>query len=680
MFVPRYWFCLLLSLNALICAAQPFANDSLLAIIRENRQDAAEAKALNAVASNLSRSDIPRAIGYLHQNLALCTRIKDTAYITRSYNQLVTCHLHSGRRDSAAYYLSLLKRMTEETGSVDARTDYHAAAGLFYKIEGNYKEAMPFLLASLQDAQGLVKNDPSVSTRTYLAGQYLNIGNTYTIMADYRKALSYHLQSLQRFEEVGNKQGIAYCYQGIGGDFLSLGQFGEAAAYTQKAIALKVEIKDQRGMGTSLKQLGSIFRGEKQWDSTLNYYFQALKVFQGMSLKIEETDMEFDIGNVYGDKADLPNARIFLNSSMTVAREMGDSTRYKTAEAALLSLQGRVDRERRDEVKLMSSLQASMESGDREMQVSNYQYLADHYAGIKQFDKALYYARKYYEMSDSLQGREVQLQMKRLEAQYNVEKKEREIRLLKEDQQVTKLLLQRQKAFQYGAVVVVVLLLLIGFLVFNRNRAVQEARRLIEMERMRNTIARDLHDDIGSTLTSINVLSTVALEPQEDGFLQSSMQKIKHRSSAIMEKMDDIVWAINPQNDTMEELLTRMKEFATELLEPMNIEYQFEEKGDLAAMKLDVRRRKELYLLFKEAINNAAKYSGCRTLTIRLEQRQGSLRMEISDDGSGFDVEQVRCGNGLSNMRERAASLSGKLLIDPVIGRGTRIVLEAALP
>ena len=680
MFASRRWFALMLSLGALSAAAQPAANDSLLAIIRENRQDAAEAKALNALAASLSRTDMAKGIGYLHQNLALCARIKDTSYLTRTYNQLVTYQLHSGRRDSAQYCLSLLKGLAEGTNSVDARTDYHMAAGLFYKIEGNYKAAMPFLLASLEDARGLVRTDPSISTKTYLAGQYLNIGNTYTVMADYRKALAFHLQSLQRFEEVGNKQGIAYCYQGIGGDFLSLGQFDQARAYTQKAIALKTGIKDQRGMGTALKQQGSIFRGEKQWDSTLAYYFGALKVFQGMNLKVEEADMEFDIGNVYGDMADLRNARLYLNNSMTVAREMGDSSRHKSAEAALLSLQGRIDRQRSDEVKLMSSLRASAESGDRQMQLANYQYLADHYEGVKQFDKALYYARKYYEMNDSLQGREVQLQMKRLEAQYNVEKKEREIRLLKEDQQLTKLILQRGKAFQYGAVIVVGLLVLIGFLIINRNRAVHNARRLVEMEKMRNTIARDLHDDIGSTLTSINVLSKVALEPQEEGFLQASLQKIKDRSSAIMEKMDDIVWAINPINDSMEELLSRMKEFAAELLEPTNIEYRFEEKGDLAAMKLDVRRRRELYLLFKEAVNNAAKYSQCRELTIRLEQRQDSLRMEISDDGTGFDVQQVRGGNGLTNMRERAASLSGKLLIDPVVGRGTRIVLEAVLP
>jgi signal transduction histidine kinase len=203
---------------------------------------------------------------------------------------------------------------------------------------------------------------------------------------------------------------------------------------------------------------------------------------------------------------------------------------------------------------------------------------------------------------------------------------------------------------------------------------------MVEMEKMRNSIARDLHDDIGSTLTSINILSKVALEPQEDGFMESSLRKIKDRSSAIMERMDDIVWAINPRNDTMEQLLVRMKEFAAELLEPLNIRYRFEENGNLAGLKLDVRRRRDLYLLFKEAVNNAAKYSGCLNLVIHVEEQRGGLRMEIIDDGKGFAEETVVRGNGLSNMRDRAAAMYGRILIDSAPGRGTKIVLDADVP
>jgi signal transduction histidine kinase len=129
----------------------------------------------------------------------------------------------------------------------------------------------------------------------------------------------------------------------------------------------------------------------------------------------------------------------------------------------------------------------------------------------------------------------------------------------------------------------------------------------------------------------------------------------------------------------MEQLLYRMKEFAAEILEPLNINYSFDEEGDFASLKLDIRQRKELYLLFKEAVNNAAKYSQCVNLHIRLYRSKDSLRMEIADDGKGFAEEGLKGGNGLRNMRERAASMPASIRIESAIGQGTRIGLDLAL-
>jgi signal transduction histidine kinase len=284
-------------------------------------------------------------------------------------------------------------------------------------------------------------------------------------------------------------------------------------------------------------------------------------------------------------------------------------------------------------------------------------------------------------MNDSVQSIEVQLQMKKMEEQYNLEKNEKEIALLKKDQQLTHLSLEKQKIFQSGAGLFLFLLMSVGFLVINRYRIVHKARRQIEMEKMRNRIAQDLHDDIGSTLTSITVLSNVALQSQEkeELLMRTNLKKIKERSTAIMESMDDIVWAINPQNDTMEQLLFRMKEFAAEILEPLGINYSFEEHGGLSSIKLDIRKRKDLYLIFKEALNNAAKYSRCKNLRISLREKHQSLHMEISDDGKGFVEHQVKNGNGLTNMRERAASMGAQILIDSTIARGTQINLDMAI-
>ena len=659
----------------------------MLAIIHQNKQDTAEARALVQLATPYRTSDPAKNLYYLREGMALSRRLNDSLHLSHAYNGIAINLINSGKRDSGMYYLGLLRNLAEAPGAIrDIKADYDQGAGGIYEMLGQYKTALPFRLAALDDAVAIANKNGPLAGNTYAAGMSLNVGNTYTAMGDYRDALKYHLKALKLFEEFGVKRGIAYTYQGIGGDFAELGQYDKAFEYTDKSLVLKREVNDQRGIGTAFKQRGTIFKYMHNPDSAIANYLRALTIFQTLKLKVDEADLEYDLGNTYVEGRDLANAQQYYTTSMTVAQEAGDSMRYKAAVAGLVVARQTIEREQRDEAKLKSSLRSSIEERDRRAESANYQYLTEHYEGIKRYDIALEYAKRYYALNDTLSQGEVQMQLKRMEAQYNVEKKEQEIVLLKKDQELTRVELQRQKAilekqkaFQWGAVIFLGLLVAIGILIINRNRVVSNARRLVEMEKMRNTIARDLHDDIGSTLTSINVLSKVALEPKGDGFMHSSLQKIKDRSGAIMERMDDIVWAINPQNDTMEQLLMRMKEFAAELLEPLNINHRFEEEGDPGAVKLDVRRRRDLYLLFKEAVNNAAKYSQCRNLMIRLRQERGWLQMEISDDGKGFVEAEVARGNGLNNMRERAAAMAGKILIHSAVGTGTRIVLDTVL-
>jgi signal transduction histidine kinase len=274
----------------------------------------------------------------------------------------------------------------------------------------------------------------------------------------------------------------------------------------------------------------------------------------------------------------------------------------------------------------------------------------------------------------------LELQINQMEKQYNVDKKQREIERLRNEQLLDRANLQRQKNVQVGGAIGLVLLLIIGFLSINRYRVLNRARRIIELERMRNNIARDLHDDIGSMLSSINILSKMTIEQaQGEPTITPNLQKIKDRSAAIMQSMGDIVWAINPANDTIGKMLQQMKQFTAEILDPLDIDYAFTAQGSVSTMELDIVQRKDLYLIFKEAINNAAKYSGCTRLRVDLRKEQHTLLLEVADNGKGFDPQTVRPGNGLANMRERARSLKAEVTIDSVAGKGTTIRVEVPL-
>ncbi|HVS96378.1 MAG TPA: tetratricopeptide repeat protein [Puia sp.] len=669
----------LLLASSLQISAQPGGNDSLLTIVREDKHDVAEARALITLAGIYARTDLSKAKTFLYRSIALASASNFPVQLSAAYTVMASLQQDMGRTDSAEVFIHLLKQLSDS--KPELRVNYVQAAGLFYKRQQNFRAAMPFLLEALDKTAAAARADPSPVKRTALAGATLNAGNNASVLGDYQAALRYHLDALRLFEALDNKKGISFAYQNIGEDFLDLNQLKKASEYTQRALTLKREGNDQRGVATSLKQMGSICRYAKQMDSALDYYSQSLQIDQQMDLKVEVMNLDLDIGNVYKDKKDRTNARLYFRNGRTLARQLADTGLAATFDAALISLDAAGKTQRRKEQRLLGSLASSIEAGDKGSQLLTYQYLAEHYAATGESEKALAFSRKYYEMNDSLQSLNVQVQLKKIEAQYALEKKEQEIALLKKDQQLSHLRLEKQQAtlakqrvFQFGAALLFFLLLLIGFLVFNRYRIVHRARRIIELEKMRNHIARDLHDDIGSTLSSINILSKVALQSRDDS--ASSLRKIMDRSSAIMEKMDDIVWTINPRNDTMEQLVCRMKEFAGEMLEPLNIVYSFEEQGDLPSLRLDIRHRKDLYLLFKEAVNNAAKYSQCRHLHILLRRAKDSLQMEIADDGKGFAEDGLRNGNGLKNMRDRAASMPATIRIDSAIGQGTRIDLD----
>ncbi|MEO7989384.1 MAG: two-component regulator propeller domain-containing protein [Chryseolinea sp.] len=194
-------------------------------------------------------------------------------------------------------------------------------------------------------------------------------------------------------------------------------------------------------------------------------------------------------------------------------------------------------------------------------------------------------------------------------------------------------------------------------------------------EQIRSKVARDLHDDIGSTLSSINIISKLAMN-ESNGNTNRHLQSIGEHSAKMMESMSDIVWSINPNNDSLEQMMVKMKEFAAEILEPKNISYTFQGEESLNGASLDIQVRKNIFLIFKETINNTAKYSDADQVTIQLEVKDNALHLFIHDNGKGFDFESIKPGNGLRNIRERAKSIDARLDLRSSPTKGTQLEMN----
>lgn len=199
---------------------------------------------------------------------------------------------------------------------------------------------------------------------------------------------------------------------------------------------------------------------------------------------------------------------------------------------------------------------------------------------------------------------------------------------------------------------------------------------------VRQKIASDLHDDIGSTLNSISVYSEVARQ-QVDTNRENALQLLKKMGAAsrgMIDNMNDIVWAVSPKNDQFENVVERMRFFAAELLSGKNIllEFHIDERSKKAKLKME--KRKNFYLIFKEALTNAYKYSNAKTVTVQITTEGGWLTMRISDDGAGFDIAGKNgSGNGLENMRKRSKEIGAKLAMSSADAAGTTIQLKVGL-
>lgn len=201
-------------------------------------------------------------------------------------------------------------------------------------------------------------------------------------------------------------------------------------------------------------------------------------------------------------------------------------------------------------------------------------------------------------------------------------------------------------------------------------------RQSLKVISMRNLIASDLHDEIGSTISSITVYSEIIESRTDDPELKQIAERINNSSRNILVAMSDIVWSINPKNDRFDHVILRMKSCAHEMTEAQEMTLHFEADTSLNEFNMKMNDRKNFYLIFKEALNNSLKYANAKNLYIRIQWQGQDILFTLKDDGIGFDTNESKEGNGLTNMQNRSKDLGGSLKITSTMHEGTEIELR----
>lgn len=207
--------------------------------------------------------------------------------------------------------------------------------------------------------------------------------------------------------------------------------------------------------------------------------------------------------------------------------------------------------------------------------------------------------------------------------------------------------------------------------------SVNKLQQAMLNERLR--ISRELHDDIGSTLSGIVLYSHLAEDQahaEQGDDVKNSLNVIQQSANDMVNRLDDLVWAVNPERNSLKDLVQKLEEYATEMSMAKNIKVHMNIPESLDQLQLPVESRHNIYLFSKEAINNAVKYSGATLLELSVNQFDHVIEFKINDNGKGFDIATVKKGNGIINMQKRAEEAGAMISIQSFPGQGTTISLQ----
>ncbi|MBX2917414.1 MAG: tetratricopeptide repeat protein [Cyclobacteriaceae bacterium] len=647
--------------------AQP--SDSLQTLIQNSKTDTTKAILLSILADELTKTNPQKSIEVALAGLTLSTRIQFERGIFENSFSLASAFQGQALFDSAILYFHVAEAAARRQQDVSAQAKVYSGLGHSFMRKSDMDSARYYLDRGLVLAQ-------SVHDYRTEAGIYNNYGNVFLEESNFQQALDYFIKAAKLYENpVQDTYGQCLALSNIGNIEYRLGNYNKALNYALQSMKLAQQESLIPQMGYAHKLLGRIYRQQKKYDSALLEYDLAQKLYVRLGDIRSAAELLQNVGNIYFDKEQYAAALKNYTESLNLARKISNKAIIAYAYSAMGQANYVLKKNDLALLYLDSARIAAQGLNNAYLLMDTYEAISATYEAKGDYKKALRVTQQFVALKDSLTQAENRALMEETQARYELEKKQAQIDLLQKDKELITLDARRQRAIQIGAFTALALMLVIGILLINRYRTIARTRRLAEIEAVRNDIARDLHDDIGSTLSTINIISKLAMHENPTGN-NTQLSRIAEQSSKTMESMSDIVWSINPTNDLLEKVLVKMKVFAAEILEPLNIAYRFSEVGVDTQLTLHAKQRKNFFLIFKEAINNVAKYSCANEVTISFKQQPKTITMTIADNGIGFDHNQASDGNGLRNMEARARDLQAKFSLKSEKGLGTTITVE----
>ena len=573
---------------------------------------------------------------------------------------------------------------------------YNSGTGMAYinignlaAWEWNHIKAIDFYKKAILE---LTKDN----NKAYIGTAYLSIGHMYHTLERYTESLENIYKGFGYVSEAGYEDGIAQFHLTMGMHNAESNNTYDAIRHFNTAIGLYKKLGEQFNMASAYFNKGYAEAEAGQYADAVGDFAVARNLASG-SKSASWFDPEYyrALGLLYSHLGDSCKAsgndalatRNHARAEQYFSDALGKSLSDDFYEKALIHHNlGLLYYKDNKLVAAQSHIQKSLQLLDpvRDKRLSEkcFRALASIDSANQDFRGAYQNLQNYLSYHDELNNRENIQKREQYKVKAEMEKKETEVKILITENQLKSSIASKQRQQKNYALAGIGLLAISGsfsFIRFRNKKRIQNQRLLLEQKQR---ISRDLHDEIGATLSGIAMYSHLARtsllekKPQEAA---NSVNVIQHSATEMVTKLNDIIWLINPGKETLDDVIAKLKEYAQNMCMANNIELLVDLSGDSTSFPLPIETRKNIYLLCKEAINNAAKYSKASTLNIMFRLLSNTLEISIKDNGIGFDKTTVKQGNGLENMQKRAADIGGKLELVSVPGTGTEWRLTARI-
>ncbi|MCE3297060.1 MAG: hypothetical protein K0R65_2774 [Crocinitomicaceae bacterium] len=567
--------------------------------------------------------------------------------------------------DSAAFYYKKARKLSEKTGNIKGQITYAGLYGTILNEQGKLQESLELSRKALVLTEKYHLDFERAKTSN-------NIANVFNYMGEFDSSMVYFLQAVRIFKKIRREEHLNVIYQNMGTVYLNMRDYPKSIEYFRKSIDLSRTKNDQGAIAYTLTNLGGAYVSLGKYEKAYDAFSQSLEICKTNPQIYTENLAYLGLGNVYTQQKKYDDAVRVLEK----ARKDAESFAFTSNLANALNALAVVYYEKQNYPEANRYALEAVKINEQYQVYNNlsqqYKLLSDIHSKLGKHASAYTYLKKYVHLNDSLSGIEEKKHVARLEKEYKTAEKDRQIAENKLQIELNEKSIRQKNSWllaSLGIVVFLVLCLLFAFylakqrkkmhrqklLDLEKDRELRELKATLEgQQKERQRIAREMHDEIGSGLSVIHLLSNNL------GYSNEKTVKVAETSGLLINQMNEIIWSMNLEQDNLEDFVSYIRYQSGQLLSSVNLDFVFDIPDEVPQQPISGIKRRNLYLVVKEALHNCIKHSGASQVKLGMNFEKG-IAISISDNGRGIPENNGNpYGNGMKNMLYRMQEIGGE--------------------